>query len=239
MDLADPLSGEPRPLTFDAEVAGDRDDVVLAHLEHPLVAQSTRLLRSAVWSDRTPLHRVAGVRAGLPAEAGIDGLLVAVFSRLVVVGSDGARLHEEVVLSGRALRPSGRSRRLELEQPRLAALREAVEGALEPDACRPAPPSAMQALVEAWDGLRPLLAEDVTVRAGEVLARLSRTLQARALDEARRVRGVYDQPPPLRPLCKHTLNHRHGRQLSNSARLGEQARPALRSNPTITTRLDS
>ncbi|MBA2694967.1 MAG: DEAD/DEAH box helicase, partial [Actinobacteria bacterium] len=48
-DLADPLSDIPRPMTLDPDVAGDRDDVVLVHLEHPLVAQSTRLLRSAIW----------------------------------------------------------------------------------------------------------------------------------------------------------------------------------------------
>ncbi|MDQ3150985.1 MAG: DISARM system SNF2-like helicase DrmD, partial [Actinomycetota bacterium] len=121
--LADPLSGEPRPLTFDATVASGRDDVVLAHLEHPLVAQCTRLLRSGIWGDLTVLRRVAAVRADLPAEAGIDGLLLAVFARLVVVGADGSRLHEEVVLTGRALPAAGRSRRLELEQPRMAGLR--------------------------------------------------------------------------------------------------------------------
>lgn len=164
MDLADPLTGEPRPLTFDPQVSGERDDVVLAHLEHPLVAQSTRLLRSAVWGDRTPLHRVAAVRADLPGDLG--GLLVAVLARLVVVGADGARLHEEVVLSGRVLPERGRSRRLELEQPRFAPLRDAVEAALEPDACRPAPDGARDRLVAEWEGLQPLLAEDVRARPG-------------------------------------------------------------------------
>jgi superfamily II DNA or RNA helicase len=57
--LADPLSGVPRPLTFDPRLAEDRDDVVLAHLEHPLVAQATRLLRSAIWGGRTPRRATA------------------------------------------------------------------------------------------------------------------------------------------------------------------------------------
>jgi superfamily II DNA or RNA helicase len=192
-DLADPLTGEPRPLTFDPAVAGERDDVVLAHLEHPLVSHSTRLLRSAIWGDRTPLQRVTAIRAGLPPEAGIEGLLVAVFARLVVVGADGARLHEEVVQSGRAVPSSGRSRRLELEQPRFADVRQAVEAALEPERCRPADDEARRRLVDEWERLQPLLAEDIGARAQEVLTRLERTLQRRADDDVQRVRGVYAQ----------------------------------------------
>ncbi|MGV9892994.1 DISARM system SNF2-like helicase DrmD [Streptomyces tendae] len=193
LGLADPLNGVMRPLSFDPAVVGERDDVVLAHLEHPLVAQSVRLLRSAIWGGRTSLNRVSAVRAVLPKQARIDGLLVAVFSRLVVVGRDGMRLHEEVVLTGREIPASGRSRRLELEQPRYADLRDAVELALEPDACRPAPAEARSALASQWEMLMPRLAEDVRVRAAERLASMSRTLQSRATDENRRIHAVFDQ----------------------------------------------
>ncbi|WP_254708888.1 DISARM system SNF2-like helicase DrmD [Streptomyces lunaelactis] len=212
LGLADPLSGTMRPLSFDQAIVGDRDDVVLAHLEHPLVAQSVRLLRSAVWGGRTSLNRVAAVRAVLPEQAGIDGPLVAVFSRLVVVGKDGARLHEEVVLTGRVI-PSagGRSRRLELEQPRYADLREAVEQSLEPDACRPAPAEARSALAQQWDELMPRLAEDVRVRASERLATMSRTLNSRAADETRRIHAVFDQ---LRVTLANALEGQGPTQLS-------------------------
>ncbi|MFH8681263.1 DISARM system SNF2-like helicase DrmD [Streptomyces lydicus] len=193
LGLADPLSGVMRPLSFDQAVVGDRDDIVLAHLEHPLVAQGVRLLRSAIWGGRTSLNRVSAVRATLPAKAGIEDLLVAVFSRLVVVGRDGTRLHEEVVLTGREIPASGRSRRLELEQPRYAELRDAVERALEPDACRPAPQEAKSALAGQWEELVPRLAEDVRVRAAERLASMSRTLQNRAKDETRRIQAIFDQ----------------------------------------------
>ncbi|MEH0446683.1 DISARM system SNF2-like helicase DrmD [Streptomyces sp. B21-102] len=193
LGLADPLNGVMRPLSFDPAIVGDRDDVILAHLEHPLVAQSVRLLRSAIWGGRTSLNRVSAVRAVLPEQARIDGLLVAVFSRLVVVGRDGTRLHEEVVLTGREIPPSGRSRRLELEQPRYADLRDAVERALEPDACRPAPLEARSTLAGQWEMLMPRLAEDVRVRAAERLASMSKTLQSRAADETRRIHAVFDQ----------------------------------------------
>jgi superfamily II DNA or RNA helicase len=196
-DLADPLSGEPRPLTFDGEIAEDRDDVVLAHLEHPLVAHSTRLLRSAIWGGRAALHRVSAVRGRLPQGSDVDGPLIAVFARLVVVGADGARLHEEVMLTGRVLPADptgrGRSRRLDLEAPRNAAVREAVEVALEPDACVPAPEQARLRLAAEWQALRAPLAEDVRVRAAQRVASLTRALSRRAEEEARRVNGVFDQ----------------------------------------------
>lgn len=191
--LADPLTGEPRPLTFDQQIAGDRQDVVLAHLEHPLVAQATRLLRSAVWGGRAALHRVAALRFTPPAEAGIDGPLVAVFARLVVVGTDGDRLHEEVMLAARVVPGTGRSRRIELEQPRYSALRTSVEDALEPSACRLAPESARLNIVGRWAELEPLLAKDVTTRAEERLASLQRTLARRREDETRRVEAVFSQ----------------------------------------------
>jgi superfamily II DNA or RNA helicase len=197
VDLADPLSGEPRPMTFDGTIAADRIDVVLGHLEHPLVAQSMRLLRSAIWGGRTALHRVAAVRTAFPEGSDVDGPLIAVFARLVVVGADGARLHEEVMLTGRVLPADpagrGRSRRLELEAPRNTAVREAVEAALEPGACRPAPAGVRARLAEQWDSLQDSLAEDVRVRAAQRVESLTRTLTRRADEDGRRVNGVFDQ----------------------------------------------
>jgi hypothetical protein len=189
--IEDPLTGEPRPLTFDPSLAGP--DVVYAHLEHALVAQSTRLLRSAIWGDNVVLHRVAAVRATLPEAAEIDDLLVAVFARLVIVGSDGSGLHEEVMLTGRALAETGRGRRLELEQPRYAALREAIEAGLEPDQCRMVPQSVCERVAQDWARLEPFLAEDVQARATERSESLARTLERRRVDDEQRVHGVFAQ----------------------------------------------
>jgi superfamily II DNA or RNA helicase len=191
--LADPLSGTLRPLTFDPAVADGRDDVVLAHLEHPLVAHATRLLRSAVWGGTTALNRVSAVRVTFPAEARIADPLVCVFARLVVVGADGRRLHEEVMLAARAVPAQGRSRRLELEQPRFAPIRNAVETALAPGRTRPAGRTVRERLATAWPDLAPLLAGDVQARAAERLAQMDRTLTQRAADERRRTEAVFDQ----------------------------------------------
>ena len=56
-----------RPVTFDSATAKGRHDIVLAHLGHPLVNMSARLLRAAVWSRHTGLHRVAAVVSDDPA----------------------------------------------------------------------------------------------------------------------------------------------------------------------------
>jgi superfamily II DNA or RNA helicase len=194
VDLADPLSGEPRPLTFDPAVARGREDVVLGHLGSPLVAQATRLLRSAVWGGRADrLHRVTGVRFRPPAELDLRGPVIVVLARLVVVGADGGRLHEEVVLAARELPETGRGRRLDLEQRSYAALREAVEAALEPGACRPAPQAARQRLAERWEELTPRLVEDVRVRAAAQKDALASHLARQQERAERDVRAVAEQ----------------------------------------------
>ncbi len=191
--LADPLSGQARPLTFDPERARGRDDVVLAHLGHPLVAQATRLLRSAVWGGRTDLHRVTAVRFSPPAELFLRGPVVVVVARLVVVGADGGRLHEEIVLAGRELPEVGRGKRLDLEQRSYAALREAVEAALEPATGRPAPAAARERLAQRWEELTPRLVEDLNARARAQKEALAADL-ARQFDRARsNTAAVFDQ----------------------------------------------
>jgi len=192
-DLADPLSGQPRPLTFDAAIARGRDDVVLAHLGHPLVAQATRLLRSAVWGGRADLHRVTAVRFTPPPELELRGPLVVVVARLVVVGADGGRLHEEIVLAGRDLPATGRGRRLDLEARGYAAVRATLEAALEPGACRPAPAADREQLAQRWEELTPRLVEDVRARATTQKDALATDL-ARQLERARSTtRAVFDQ----------------------------------------------
>jgi superfamily II DNA or RNA helicase len=209
--LADPLDGTLRPLTFDPAVAAGRDDVVLAHLEHPLVARSTRLLRTAIWGGRLALHRVTAVRADLPGTVDAGSLLVAAFARLVVVGGDGTRLHEEVIVAGRELPASGRSRRLELDTNRYREVRTAVEAALDPGACDPAPTSAIGRLAGDWADLATRLAEDVSHRAEQQLEVLARTFEQRRVSEAARTEAVFEQ---LRVTLRGAIQGPGARQLS-------------------------
>lgn len=104
--LEHPYTKRIRPITFDHEVAKGRDDVVLIHLNHPLVQMSLRLLRAEVWArdDVKKLNRVA-VRT-LP-DAKLDGPAVVVVSRLVITGGNHHRLHEELTEAGGYLREAG------------------------------------------------------------------------------------------------------------------------------------
>lgn len=94
-DLYDPVADVTRPITFDHAAAGDHDDVVLAHLNHRLVAQAMRTLRAEIWSSGAD-RRMGRVSARL-AGPGADTLGVVAYARLVLVGADGRRLHEEVL----------------------------------------------------------------------------------------------------------------------------------------------
>lgn len=229
----DPLTGEPRPLTFDPKLASE--DVVYAHLEHPLVSHSTRLLRSAIWGDASGIHRVAAVRAKLPDAARVEDLLVAVFARLVIVGSDGARLHEEVTMTGRALAQGGRGRRLDLEQPRYSLLRQGIERALEPDQCRMVPQSVCDRVADDWPRLEPLLAEDVQARAAERKGSLARTLARRQSDDERRIRGVFTQ---LKTTLQSAVESDVGVQLSFDDLDTAERAQVMRDRQAWQTRLD-
>jgi superfamily II DNA or RNA helicase len=208
--LVDPLDENLlRPLTFDADRAGP--DVVHAHLGHALVDQAQRLLRSVVWGEHAGLSRVTGVTAALPPEIRPDELLVTVVSRLVIVGSDGARLHEEVFYAGRALPAAGRSRRIEVDERRFQEVRRAVEAALEPGACRPAPADAQHRLVTAWPELRGLMATDVQQRGEGRTTALTALLAQRRDDEITRLRAMTEH---LRRTLTEVLAEPAPRQLT-------------------------
>ena len=140
-----------------------------------------------LWGELTTLARVTGVSAELPDDIGPEELLVAVFSRLVIVGADGLRLHEEVFLAARAVPPRGRSRRIEVEERRFEELRQSVEAALDPPACVPSPPAAARRLREVWPEIKGPLANDVVVRAEIRTAALERDLAHRKAEELERV----------------------------------------------------
>jgi len=183
--LIDKLTGEQRPISFDASVAKNRDDVVLAHLGHPLVAMSTRLLRAAVWSGETGLHRVTAVVSDHPNLT--EGPLVAAYARFVLVGADGVRLHEEVLYAGGWMRPDGRFARLES----LGALDGILGHALTEGT--PAGPRLQERFVTGWPRLRDGLIKAVDARTAERLASLTNKLDKRRDDERSRINATIDR----------------------------------------------
>jgi superfamily II DNA or RNA helicase len=182
--LIDKLTGEQRPITFDAEAAKGRDDVVLAHLNHPLVAMSTRLLRAAVWSGETGLHRVTAV---VSDHAALDEPVVAAFARYVLVGADGIRLHEEVLAAGGWMRADGRFARVES----LGVLGHILSAALTNGT--PAGPRLQDRFVQAWPRLRDGLLHAVENRAKDRGASLDARLEKRREDERKRINVTLDR----------------------------------------------
>ena len=102
-DLEDPISQTRRFVTFDPKLAGPAPGPLHAHLNHPLVAHATALLRSQVWTTTTQdeLQRVTSRYYDPGAVDGdydwIGDLTVVAHARVLITGADGNRLHEQVV----------------------------------------------------------------------------------------------------------------------------------------------
>ena len=105
--LEHPYTQKRRPIVFDHDLAREHgDDVVLAHLNHPLVQMSLRLLHAEVWSagENTRLNRVTAREVPNHALPGNAPAVIA-HARLVVIGGDYQRLHEEIITEGGILHP--------------------------------------------------------------------------------------------------------------------------------------
>ena len=101
--LEHPHTKQVRPVTFDHDSAARRDDVVLIHLNHPLVQRSLALLRAEVWSHdaNRRLHRVA---ARIVPDHALDTPAVACYGRLVVIGGVAIVCMKELITAGGKLR---------------------------------------------------------------------------------------------------------------------------------------
>jgi superfamily II DNA or RNA helicase len=177
--LHHPHTGAVRPITFDHAIAGDRDDVVLAHLNHRLVQTCLRLLRGEIWAShgRKRLHRAT---ARIVPDAALDTPAMVAHARLVVVGSDSQRLHEELISAGGRLR-EGRFARLNVGEV-TAALAAAGD-------FRPAE-AVERRLLELWPRHADALVAALEVRMRDRVASLERTLGERAAQEVAAITAV-------------------------------------------------
>jgi len=127
--LAHPHTQEIRSITFDHAVAQGRDVLVLVHLNHRLAQMAMRLLRAEVWASGG-LKRLHRVTARLVPDSALDSPAVIVYGRLLVLGGDNHRLHEEIITAGGLIR-EGRFSRFNVGEVKaaLAAAQVGVEGA--------------------------------------------------------------------------------------------------------------
>jgi len=150
--LRHPHTGAVRPIVFDHDLIDGRDDVVLAHLGHRLVQLCLRLLRAEVWSSGANA-RLRRVTARVVPDGVLDTPAVFAHARLVALGGDGQRLHEQILTAGGRLR-DGRFARLNVGEARAAlmgATDEAVPRAIQErlTAARPGHADALQSALEA------------------------------------------------------------------------------------------
>lgn len=180
IDLPDRLTTELRPITFDHAVAEEADDVILAHLNHPLVAQSVRLLRGSIWS--TTDDRLSRVTARIVSDDVLGELAVVVHARLVVTGARGARLHEEVIEAGGRIADERFSRR-GYGPERIQELLRLATG-------DPVPPHVREALADAWPTIEGPLREALEARRAERAESLAKRLDAKRTREIDTMRSV-------------------------------------------------
>ena len=169
-----------RPIVFDPDLARRRDDVVLAHLNHRLVQMCLRLLRAEIWSieGKKQLHRVAA--RVVSAKSGLETPAIVAYGRLVILGSDQQRLHEEVITAGGVLK-EGRFSRIGVMQ---------LQAALGAIAAGDVPEAMQHRLAGVWDKCADPLMQALEVRKSERSTSLQRELQNRADKEIADITAV-------------------------------------------------
>lgn len=181
--LRHPHTQKIRPITFDHDVAKNRDDVVLVHLNHRLVQMCLRLMRAEVWAqdDVKKLHRV-DIRT-VP-DADLDSPAVSVVSRLVITGGTHHRLHEELTVSGGYLKDGGFSRESRVTQ---------VNQWLEEAAPHEADGTLFANLSESFNKSEEAIQRALEARSNDRLRNLQNTLENRKQQEIKNIVSVLDE----------------------------------------------
>lgn len=170
--LAHPHTGAPRPIVFDHALVQGRDDIVLAHLNHRLVQMALRLLRAEVWAarGRARLHRVT---ARIVPNDALETPALVGHARLLILGADHQRLHEELIAAGGLLR-EGRFVRMNVGETQ-RALAAATEQAV--------PTPMQQRLAALWPQHESALLSAMQARMRERSESLHKVLSDRAAKE--------------------------------------------------------
>lgn len=182
--LAHPFTGKIRPITFDHELAKGRDDVVLVHLGHRLVQMSLRLLRSQTWAQETQSNALNRIGVYQVSDSLIKEPMAVALSRLVIVGGNHHRLHEEITEAGGYVTQRGFRR-----EPRVTELRRFLNEAT---------PSHFNFEKNQWllNDLQKVhkdIFETTLARSRERLRNLSNTIETRRNTEIQNIQKLLDE----------------------------------------------
>ena len=190
--LEHPHTEERRPIVFDPVLAKGRDDVVLAHLNHPLVDMSLRLLRAEIW------------------KSGDNRVISRVTARLVP-DPRHARCHWPCTAGRSRRRRSPPSRRASgCRRPdRAGSVPPHGPGRHHARACRhneSTDPGFARDVAELWSRLSQDLIRALEVRVNERTRNLEERFAARAEEEVQRLQTILEElARRIRESC--TPNH--------------------------------
>ena len=181
--IVHPHTGEIRPVVFDHEIAVGRDDVVLAHLNHRLVNMALRLLRAEVWTPegRRGLHRVT---ARTVPNIALEGPAVVVHARLVLVGGEGMRLHEEIISAGGLIQDGKGLRRFNVGD---------TKSALEAGTSKEVSAKTKNELKSMWSKLETPLVQAMEARMKDRIESMQKLLEERKQKEINDTRSVLNE----------------------------------------------
>lgn len=198
--LTHPHNKRVRPIVFDAALATGRDDVVLAHLNHRLVQMCLRLLRAEIWSLGTQTKHLSRVSACIVDDSALSHPVVIAHGRIVVLGGDNHRLHEEVIAAGGAL-IEGRFNRLNVGE---------TKAALEAATDTPVPPAIEARFQALWAKNRDALLASLDMRRVERTKNLEKNLEELAEKEVNKIKSVMTE---LQRAIQSELDRKDGPQM--------------------------
>jgi hypothetical protein len=203
--LAHPHTQEVRPITFDHASAQGRDDVVLVHLNHRLAQMSLRLLRADVWNvgQRKGLKRIT---ARIVPDHVLPTPAIIAHARLVVIGGDSHRLHEEIITAGGRI-TSPREGEVKFARMKVGEVEEALAAATgkEPSA------NVKDRLLVVYPRLASALSQALQARTEDRTAGLQKKLAERADKEADDIRAILTE---LKRAIEEELHQPEAEQLS-------------------------
>lgn len=181
--LRHPFTGHERAIVFDDAVAQSLgDQVVHAHLNHPLVQRCLRLLRATLWGNRDGSHdELHRVTIRVVSDLELEEPAIVAHGRLVITGGDGERLHEQLVTAGGEIR-GGRFSRLNVGQVDALLASETL-----PDQV---PQDLKDQFIEIWPNIRDGLDAALRARRNDRTSGLLRDVKAREKQETEAITAI-------------------------------------------------
>lgn len=181
--LAHPHTGKDRPVVFDPDLAVGRDDRVLIHLNHRLAQMSLKLLRTEIWTrqgEEAIIHNLQRVSGRIVPGRNLESPAVITHGRLLVLGGDYQRLHEEVITAGGIFK-EGKYQPLGVQE---------IERLLEVATLEPLPPAIQSKLVDLWDVYHDPLLQGLEKRRRERYKSLERSLANLCEEEVQKISSI-------------------------------------------------